>query len=65
MGAQELITLLQEALLIYEDEKKDEGEEIEISTRTFEEAQLLTSNKGLVVRVNGQEFQLEILDSSC
>ena len=35
------------------------------SVRTFDEAGLLTSNKGLVVRLNnGQEFQLTVVEST-
>jgi len=47
-----------EALAAY---GKENG--IEIRTRTYEEAMILTSNKGLVVKMNGCEFQITIVQA--
>jgi hypothetical protein len=55
MGFQEALT---EALFTYGEENG-----IKLRTRTFEEAVILTSNKGLVVTMNGCEFQVTIVQS--
>jgi hypothetical protein len=59
-----VVEILRNAL---EDEtvENEVGEEFEVRTvRSFEEAGVLTMNAGIVIRlVNGQEFQLTVVQS--
>jgi len=67
---QELLGLLLESEQCEEEVSQllddDEGvadTDNEVMVQTFADAQVLTSNKGLVVRVGRKEFQLQIIQS--
>jgi hypothetical protein len=62
MGENDIEELLTEALYAYDEENND-GEDIS-SIRSFNDTGLLTSNSGIVVRMNdGSEFQITIVQS--
>ena len=60
MNEDEMQDWLTEAIYLHRGENEDEPAEV----RTFEEAGVLTMNKGLVVRLpDGSKFQLTIVQS--
>ena len=64
MTEDEFIELLTSALDLHDTESIDNGEILAddaCNIRTFHNAQLLTSNKGIVVKVAGEEFQVTVV----
>ena len=60
---QEVLEMLQAALAGYREEELDTADAIRV--QTFEEAGVLTYNKGLVLRLpDGSEFQVTIVKSA-
>ena len=60
MDAEKLESVIAEALYLYAEE---EGELNVEDIRTFENAMILTSNRGLVISIDGKKFQVEILEA--
>jgi hypothetical protein len=63
MNEQAMVELLQEALEVWTDDLgTPDDEEVEF-VGTFQDVGLMTSNKGLVVRVGDSEFQVTVVRS--
>ena len=61
MNEQDFREVLHEALIMYMD---DEGENTISRVQTFEEAGVITTNTGLIIKTEyGSEFQLTIVKS--
>lgn len=63
---EEFVQFLQEAFVEVQDAYNDEDEceeDLEIQALTFEERCVLTSNKGLVVRIGESEFHVTVVQS--
>lgn len=61
MDENDLMDFLTEAIETLLEERGDGGEDV--NYRTFEDAGILTNNKGLVIDLNGSEFQVTIVKS--
>jgi hypothetical protein len=61
MNEEDLMNFLTEAIETLLEERGDDREDC--SYRTFEDAMILTNNKGLVISLNGSEFQVTIVKS--
>jgi len=60
---QDALELLQAAIACYCEEEMDPADEVEV--RTYEDAGILTHNKGLVLRLpDGSEFQVTVVKSA-
>ena len=56
--------LLTAALYYYDEENEEYDESIVKNIKTFEETMVLTSNKGLVIKLkDGSEFQVTVVKS--
>lgn len=56
----EMVEVLKQGLQFVAEDDYDMAIE---NVQTFEEAGLLTGNQGLVVRINGSEFQITVVKS--
>ena len=64
MGEIDMVELLTAALYSYDEENEVYDESIVKNIKTFEEAMVLTSNKGLVIKLeDGTEFQVTVVKS--
>jgi hypothetical protein len=61
MSERDMQNVLDEAIGCWCDESR--GLEEEVSVRTYEDAGMLTMNKGLVVTIGGNEFQVTIVQT--
>ena len=57
----DIVDMISEALYLYEAEYEVEDPDEQISTRTYEEVGMLTSNAGLVLRIGDEEYQITVV----
>ena len=57
----DIVDMISEALYLYEAEYEVENPDEQISTRTYEEVGMLTSNAGLVLRIGDEEYQITVV----
>jgi hypothetical protein len=60
MGELEFAEIMKEALFTYHEELLEYNENFQLSIESFEDAGLLTRDKGIVVKINDWEFQVTI-----
>lgn len=57
----EIVDMISEALYLYEAEYEVENPAEQLSTRTYAEVGMLTSNSGLVLRIGDEEYQITVV----
>ena len=57
----DIVDMISEALYLYEEEYEVENPDEQISTRTYAEVGMLTSNSGLVLRIGDEEYQITVI----
>ena len=57
----DIVDMISEALYLYEAEYEVEDPDEQISTRTYSEVGMLTSNSGLVLRIGDEEYQITVI----
>lgn len=57
----DIVDMISEALYLYEAEYEVENPDDQISTRTYAEVGMLTSNAGLVLRIGDEEYQITVI----
>ena len=57
----DIVDMISEALYLYEAEYEVENPDEQLSTRTYEEVGMLTSNSGLVLRIGDEEYQITVV----
>ena len=57
----DIVDMISEALYLYEAEYEIENPDEQISTRTYAEVGMLTSNAGLVLRIGDEEYQITVI----
>ena len=58
----DIVDMISEALYLYEEEYSTNDDPDEsISTRTYAEVGMLTSNSGLVLRIGDDEYQITVV----
>ena len=57
----DIVDMISEALYLYEAEYEVENPDEQISTRTYAEVGMLTSNAGLVLRIGDEEYQITVI----
>jgi len=57
----DIVDMISEALYLYEAEYEVENPDEQLSTRTYEEVGMLTSNAGLVLRIGDEEYQITVI----
>jgi hypothetical protein len=62
MDEQDMMDRITEALDLLDAEEPNGDDEYSV-VETFQEAGIMTTNKGLIVRVGGDEFQITVVQS--
>ena len=57
----DIVDMISEALYLYEAEYEVENPDEQLSTRTYAEVGMLTSNSGLVLRIGDEEYQITVI----
>ena len=57
----DIVDMISEALYLYEAEYEVDNPDEQISTRTYAEVGMLTSNAGLVLRIGDEEYQITVI----
>jgi len=57
----DIVDMISEALYLYEAEYEVENPDEQLSTRTYAEVGMLTSNAGLVLRIGDEEYQITVV----
>ena len=57
----DIVDMISEALYLYEAEYEVENPDEHLSTRTYAEVGMLTSNAGLVLRIGDEEYQITVI----
>jgi len=57
----DIVDMISEALYLYEAEYEVENPDEQLSTRTYAEVGMLTSNAGLVLRIGDEEYQITVI----
>ena len=57
----DIVDMISEALYLYEAEYEIENPDEQLSTRTYAEVGMLTSNAGLVLRIGDEEYQITVI----
>ena len=60
MDEQDMVDLITESLYLYDEENEIEGG---VDIQTFEDACLMTNNKGLVVKIGKKKFQITVVEA--
>jgi hypothetical protein len=61
MDADKLCGLIQDSLNSHNEEQEEYGEGLQINSGTYEEYGVMTNNKGLVLTINGETFQVTVM----
>lgn len=57
------VEILTEALELWKEKQREEGNIARIRVQNFEEAVILADNQGLVVDLNREQFQITVVQS--